>query len=226
MRRLVVAPHVDDDVLGCASVLLPGTAVLYCGVDAYHRVPHTARRVEANRVADATGVRHYWPVHHDAPPLPLFDGAGERSVYATERLVNAYDEASLRQDIEAAIRIECPDEVYIPWPSYNQDHRAVYAAALVALRPHDVNHLVPRVLVYEGSQINFWDHAHPARAFRPTLFMPIDFHRKRELYEMMPSQVREHRSVAHLEALCRLRGGEVGLPYAEAFEVLRWIGEP
>lgn len=212
MKKLVLAPHVDDDVLGCGGILDAETVTFYCGVDQMHVVSADERYREAAAVAERTGGRFYWP------------GSGSGSHYQTMREVNHYDIPSLIGDFEWVIDREQPDEVYIPWPSYNQDHRAAYQAALVALRPHDQNHRVSRVLVYEGSQINFWDHATPHVPFQPTLFTPIDIDEKIRRYELMTSQVRGMRSTEHLRALAALRGGEIGVPAAEGFAILRWVG--
>jgi LmbE family N-acetylglucosaminyl deacetylase len=221
MTKLVIAPHVDDDVLGCGGILDADTVTFYCGVDAYHGVSARDRMFEAVAVARRTGGGFYWP-----SKVPVLTEEPVRlMLYQTDRRVNQYDVPSLIADFERTINVQRPTEVYIPHPSYNQDHRAVYEAALVALRPHDRNHFVPRVLVYEGSQILFWDHATPGVQFHPNYFVPIDMAEKIRRYRCMPSQVREFRSDAHLEALARLRGGEIGVPYAEAFQILRWVGE-
>jgi LmbE family N-acetylglucosaminyl deacetylase len=217
MKRLIIAPHCDDDVLGCGGVLDADTVTLYCGVDGFHGVSAGRRRLEAEAVAERTGGRFYWPVR-DWPEYP------SGNLYQTHRNVNAYDVASLIRDFESIINAEQPTEVYVPWPSYNQDHRAVYEAALVALRPHDTNHFVPRVLVYEGSQVNFWDHATPGAQFHPNYFVPIDIEEKLFRYSLMLSQVRSFRSPKQLSALAALRGGEIGVPHAEAFQILRWVG--
>lgn len=221
-KRLILAPHVDDDVLGCASLLDSDTMTFYCGVDAFHVVSSDARWLEAIAVQERTGGSFEWPVSTVGGPL-IFTSA--RRLYQTDRVVNRYDIPSLIADFERVIGREHPSEVCIPWPSYNADHRAVYEAALVALRPHDVNHRVDRVLVYEGSQINFWDWAEPGgRPFHPTYFVPIDIDEKIARYECMASQVRGMRSPDMLRALAALRGGEIGVPAAESFEVLRWVG--
>ena len=139
MKRLVIAPHVDDDVLGCASVLDADTATFYCGVDAYHRVTSGRRREEAEAVAAVTGGQFYWPSVR-APGIttaittaPRWASEDGPCVYETDRHVNRYDVPSLIRDLDLVIAMEEPIEVFIPWPSYNQDHRAVYEAALVAL---------------------------------------------------------------------------------------------
>ena len=61
-----------------------------------------------------------------------------------------------------------PDEVYIPHPSYNQDHRVAYESTLTALRPHDLNHFVKRIFVYEQPHMLFWDD----EDFQPNYFEP------------------------------------------------------
>lgn len=217
MTRLIIAPHVDDDVLGCASLLDADTVTYYCGVDEHHVVSHTDRLTEALAVIGVTGGSLVWP-------RCLPDIADARvSQYDTTRAVNRYDVPSLIPDIETAIRVFRPTEVLIPWPSYNQDHRAVYEAAMVALRPHDTNPRVDTVLVYEGSQVNYWDWANPAAAFHPNYFVPLDMDRKAHLYGLMASQVREMRSVDRLRALAAVRGGEIGVPYAEAFMAIRMV---
>lgn len=235
MRRLVIAPHVDDDVLGCGGILDADTVTLYCGVDYLHNgATSTDRHAEACAVLERTGGTFWWPTAGRAPSrdrpamhwrlTPEIMHADCR-YYDTPRCVNEYDVPSLIGDIESVIAKEQPGEVYLPWPSYNQDHRAVYEAALVALRPHDTNHRVERVLVYEGSQVNFWDWAQPGAAFRPNYFVPIDIDEKVARYECMASQVRGMRSPDMLRALALLRGAEIGVPAAESFQIIRWVGQ-
>ncbi len=216
-KRLVVAPHVDDDVLGCSSVLDADTMTFFCGVDEHHVVSHEERAQEAAAVYAVTGGGFYWPrlgglIYHD-----------KQHIYRPRRTVNEYDVPSLIRDLEWAVGEEEPDEVFIPWPSYNQDHRAVYEAALVALRPHDRNHFVPRVLAYEECHVAFWDWAQPGAQFQPTYFVPLNIEHKLHLYALMASQVRGHRAPHHLRALAALRGGAAGIPFAEGFHVLRWV---
>ena len=33
MKKLIIAPHVDDDVLGCGGILDEDCFVIYCGLD-------------------------------------------------------------------------------------------------------------------------------------------------------------------------------------------------
>ena len=36
VKKIVIAPHVDDDVLGCGGIIDSDTLVLYCGLDESH----------------------------------------------------------------------------------------------------------------------------------------------------------------------------------------------
>lgn len=206
MNRLIISPHVDDEVLGCSGFLDKYTTVLHCGcADVQKHGNKTFTReerfLEFERIKRATGCRN----------IPQ-----KFAVNSYHTQLNA-----LISLFEFYINAEKYDMVFIPHPSYNQDHRAVYEAALVALRPHDINHFAPKVLVYEQEHVLFWNHNY--KVFNPNYFIGIDIERKLELYNMLTSQVRSFRSPEHLRAMAKVRGGQAHCEYAEAFEVLRWI---
>ena len=135
-------------------------------------------------------------------------------------IVNSYTIQDLIPQFEYIINKIKPAEIYIPVPSYNQDHRIVYEAALTALRPHDVNFFVKKVFVYEQIQ-DLWNHNyHP---FNPTYFRVVDIEQKIESYHLLKSQVRSFRSADMLRNLAALRGIQSNTNYAEGFEILRWI---
>ena len=110
-------------------------------------------------------------------------------------------------------------KLYIPYPSYNQDHREIYDAAMIALRPHDRNFFVKRVLVYEGMGSFQWYQ----QAYEINAFVKIDVDKKIKGYNLHASQVRGHRSTDHLRALAKLRGSQVGVDYAEGYMIKRWV---
>ena len=202
MINLIISPHADDEVLGCASILNGDSFVVYCGIDEKgikNRPTEDERCQEIDEVRKESGHKYQ-----------ILDNA-----------VNKYKEIDLIEDLEKAINLKKPRHIFIPHPSYNQDHRAVYEAALIALRPHDKNYFVKKVLVYEQPHVFLWDNNYGD--FIPNYFISVDIKRKIRLYDVMKSQVRKHRSKEILKSMAKLRGSQSNKKYAEAFQILRWI---
>ena len=199
VATLVVAPHIDDEVLGCFAFLGPETKVLYCGVESRTYVSADERMGELEKASDSLGFT--WEL--------------------LDNTVNRYQVADLIEPIERLQNEHQPHTVLIPQPSsYNQDHRAVFEAAMVATRPHDQNHLAARVLVYEQPHTVLWP---AAPGTEVTVFREIDIEAKVAAYRLYESQVREHRSPQLVEALARLRGAQAGYPFAEGFGLKRLV---
>lgn len=200
MKKLVISPHIDDEVLGCGGILDKDTFVLHCGVEDRSYVSAEERLKEIKEAQKMAGFQ----------------------MKLLKNEVNHYAEADLIGDFESTINEVKPEMAFIPHPSYNQDHRAVYNAALIALRQHDINFFVKKVLVYEQPQDVFWDFNNE-KGFKPNYFVPIDIERKLKLYSLLKTQVRPFRSPEHVRAIAVLRGGQSNCRHAEGFEALRWI---
>ena len=203
-KKLVFSPHIDDEVLGCGGILNSDCIVIYAGADessiddSFSRPSMEERLKELQEVTNITG--------HSFEILP--------------NKVNNYKERDMLPCLESAINRYKPEEVYVPHPSYNKDHKEMYNAAITALRPHDTNHFVNRAFVYEQPHMFFWDHA--GVRFEANYFVPIDIDRKIRLYTCMESQVRSFRSPDHIKSLAKLRGAQCNSDYAEAFQLIRW----
>lgn len=202
-KNLIIAPHVDDEILGCGGILSSNFFILHCGLaeSQDHGEIFLSRKFrikEFEKVKEKVGFE-YKVLHHP---------------------VNNMQTHKMIKDIENIINKVEPEEIYIPSPSYNQDHKAVYDACLIALRPHDVNFFVNRVSVYEQPQ-DLWESGR--EHFIPNAFTEIDINKKIDLYNIIQSQIREHRSVEHLKALAKIRGAQSDVDYAEAFKIVRWV---
>jgi N-acetylglucosamine malate deacetylase 1 len=108
---------------------------------------------------------------------------------------------------------------------YDQDHRACFQAGLAATRPIPESthkHLAKKVITYEMPKL-VW-----AGAFQPQIYWEIDrtIDLKIEAIRVYHTQLREAphiRSLQNIRSLAQLRGSEIGVGYAEAFGVLRWM---
>lgn len=205
-KKLIISPHIDDEVLGCFSAIGEDTHILYCGCDESHiKFEWVKNRPSFNqRISELENLAKEFRFSYDIK----------------DHRINKYIVTDLIPDFENVINRIQPDEIYIPVPSYNQDHRSVYDAALTALRPHDVNHFVKRVLVYEQIQ-DLWNHN--GHDFKPQYFRSLDINEKIRAYEILESQVRSFRSPEMLRNLASIRGIQANVLHAEAFEILRWV---
>ena len=197
--NLIISSHLDDEVIGCGGVLNSNCFVLFCGVQDFHIVPKLQRLDELINVSNFFGF-DYQIINKDK--------------------VNHYDIHSYISVFEDVINRIRPDKVYVPFKSYNQDHQQIHDAAMVALRHHDKNFLVNKVLIYEETDC-FWGNS----GYTVNHFVNIDIDKKIKGYLLYESQVRGHRAPEHIKALAKLRGMQSNFDYAEAFIIYRWIDE-
>lgn len=204
-KKLVISPHVDDEVLGCGGILDRNTFVYFCGIDEsklaldpLHRIPLVNREQELNDVAE------------------FFEFSYEVNKTSS---VNHYVIQQMISEIERIINAVKPDIICIPHSGYNQDHKVIFDACQVALRPHDKNFFVPKVLVYEAIHDFIWSWD----LFVPNLFVKINIDKKIKGYGFHKSQIRGMRSFEMLKAHARIRGTMCNAEYAEAFYIQRWV---
>ena len=119
-----------------------------------------------------------------------------------------------------------PEIVYVPFRGdNNQDHRAVFDALRVVLRP-PASEFVKKIFMYEVPSST--DHSPPLleNAFMPNYYVDISgfIGKKIKAYKCYRTERRHYphpRSEEALRVLAKKRGVEIGFKYAEAFMVLR-----
>ena len=55
MDKLIISPHIDDEVLGCGGILDSNSFVLECGVDKFHIVSRDRRIEELKKAQEILG---------------------------------------------------------------------------------------------------------------------------------------------------------------------------
>lgn len=219
MRTLVIAPHPDDELLGCGGTLLRRrsegatigwllmTAITEAGGWSRARIDQRAREIEQVRTGLGVDVAHFYPLDFSTTAL---DQIPMRTLVA--RVSDAF----------AAFQ---PEEVLLPYPGdVHSDHRITFEAASACTKWFRYPS-IKRVLTYETPSETDAGIDPRFTAFRPNSFVDIgDFMpQKLALMHVYGSEMGDFpfpRSDQALTALAQVRGSQSGCAAAEAFQLL------
>lgn len=220
MKTLVVAPHPDDELLGCGGTLLRrvaegGTVAWLLMTAITEEAGWTVERIQ-QRAVEIDGVRkglQIAPHHLYALGLPTAE-------------LDRIPMGLLVKQISKVFNDFQPDEVLLPYPGdVHSDHRVTFEATATCTKWFRYPS-VKRVLAYETlSETDFAIDPRDSQ-FKPNVFVDVgeQIERKIELMKIYESEMSDYpfpRSEKALEALARLRGSQAGYDAAEAFMLLR-----
>lgn len=220
MQRIaVVAPHADDEILGCGGTMAraarSGAEVHAVIVTRGHAPQFEAALVKQIRTETLAAHRSIGVAKTHFLELPA---AGLDQVRATE----------LNAALSDALGTIEPDTLFVPFiGDIHLDHQIVFNAALVYARPRS-SRCPATVLAYETLSETNWLAPGMTPGFLPNVFVDIEetINAKVAAFELFVSQVRPHpdeRSIANLRALATVRGATVHRVAAEAFMMIRQI---
>ncbi len=216
MRILVMAPHPDDEVLGCGGTIARhvqnGDEVYLCIVTRAYPPKWSEeflerRPLEIKRSNEILGIKKTFFLN-----------------FPTVKL-DTLPQVELNDKISSVVEKIRPDIAYIPHRGdLNRDHRLVFEASLVALRPKERK--IKRILAYEVLSETEW--GQPLAPFHPNVYVDITgtLPLKLEAMKAYSSEVKEFPHPRSLEAITSLaikRGSEACLERAEAFQLIREI---
>lgn len=216
MKMLVIAPHPDDEVLGCGGTIAgrnkKGDEIYLCVVTKAY-APEWSEEFLKNRPKEVEKANKILGIKKtyflDFPTVKL-DTIPQKELI--DRLSKCLNELK-------------PDIVYIPHKGdMNNDHRLVFEASLVATRP--INSTIKRILSYETLSETEWGQA--IEPFVPNVYVDISetFEKKIKAMKAYASELRQYphpRSLKTIKALAEKRGSEIGFEYAESFILIREI---
>lgn len=217
MNVLVIAPHPDDEILGCGGtiakyveqgdlvyvvIMTKGTSPMF--------TPESIDKVRAEcREADRLlGVKE--TIFLDFPAARMEE---------TQRF-------KINDALVKVIQEKKPEVVYIPHRGDMQlDHKQTVDAAMVALRP-GYKHLVSKIYCYETLSETGWDIPNTTNEFIPNSYNDIsdELDKKIEAMKLFTTQLAEYpnaRSIEAIRALAVFRGTSMNMKAAEAFMVVR-----
>ena len=221
-KILVLAPHADDETLGCGGAMARHVAegdTVYVAVltnasvgapELFSAAQIAVVREEARIAHAALGITK---TYFEEFPAPRLDSEPSYPIAMA---------------ISRLIRETGAEVLYIPFRGdLHNDHRVIFTAALVAARPVP-GQTVRTILAYETLSETEWAAPFGDDAFIPTVFVDISATLEQKLAALacFKSQMKpfpNSRSLDAVTALARLRGATVNVLAAEAFHLIRDI---
>lgn len=221
MRNImVVSAHPDDEVLGVGGTILKhnaeGDAVYWLIVtNIFEKDGFTAERVktrqqEIEEVAERLGVTKTFKL--DYPTMTL----------SSSSLIK------LIPDVSAVFQEVEPEIIYcLNRSDAHSDHRFIFDAVMACTKSFRYPY-VKQVLMYECISETEFAPALPEKAFLPNYYVDISAYldEKLSIMKIYASELGEHpfpRSIENIKALAHFRGASVGVHYAEAYQLIKYI---
>jgi LmbE family N-acetylglucosaminyl deacetylase len=213
---LIIAPHPDDEVLGCGGTIAKHVKdkdrVSLCLVTEVYRPDWSKqflkkRPREIKKASQILGIKKTYFL--DFPTAKL----------------DTFPQKELNEAILKVVKKVQPEIVYLPHQGdLSKDHRLVFEAGLVALRP--IDYKIKRILSYEVLSETEW--GQPLKPFSPDVYIDISATLKKKIaamkaYQSELKQPCHPRSLELIEALAKKRGSEVKVKFAEAFKLIREV---
>lgn len=219
-KIIVIAPHPDDETLGCGGTLLRHKAE----GDEIHWLIATAMTFEQGFSDERIAAR---AAEIDAVTR-LYGFASVQSLgFPTTRL-DVMPMGDLVAAISKAFQSIMPEVVYTPFKGDVHSDHAVVSDAVIACTKWFRHASVKRVLSYETLSETEFGISPDVSGFRPNVF--VDIHpyldRKIEILRTYAAELGEFpfpRSVEAVRALAQLRGSAAGCKAAEAFMLLKEV---
>lgn len=219
-KILVITPHTDDELFGCGGTLLkilqerPKTkikiAVMSCSA---RYLAHLNREVtEDEQWQEFVKCSEHISTE---PPVKLSSQSRleEEPVYRVirwlDQLINDYR----------------PTTIFIPEPSYHQEHQLVYRSSIAACRPTFGDKDIKNIYLYE-IPTSTWNGAEGF--YKPNIYVDISNHIEKKIdifkdvYKVQYTSEKRNKLGEHgIRSHAKYRGIEAGQDYSETFMLLK-----
>ena len=217
---IVISAHPDDEILGVGGTLLKhisnGDQVYWLITtnvfehQGFSKDKIESRQLEIEQVSKALGVSRVFKL--DYPTMTL----------SSRTLLDMVPQISkIFSDVK-------PEVIYcLNRSDAHSDHRVTFDAVMACTKSFRYP-FIKKVLMYECISETEFAPALAEKVFIPNYFVDIteEFNRKIEIMKIYDSELGEHpfpRSIKNIEALATFRGASVGVIYAEAFQLIKYI---
>ena len=221
MRNIVViSAHPDDEILGVGGTLLKhkknGDKIYWLITtnifenQGFSKQRISSRQKEIKKISEALSVEKVFMLNY--PTMSL----------STSTLIEMVPKIS-----KIFIEIE-PEIVYcLNRSDAHSDHRITFDAVMACTKSFRYP-FIKQVLMYECISETEFAPQLPEKMFIPNYFVDISsfLEEKKNLMKIYASELGDHpfpRSLKNIEALASFRGASVGVEYAEAFQLIKYI---
>lgn len=217
---IIISAHPDDEVLGAGGTLLKhqknGDNIYWLITtniseqQGFSKERVESRQEEIKKVAQRLGVKKTFLLNY--PTMAL----------SSSSIIKMVPEIS-----KVFLEVK-PEIVYcLNRSDAHSDHRVTFDAVMACTKSFRYP-FIKQVLMYECiSETEFAPNL-PEKVFMPNYFVDISLFmdEKLEIMKIYESEIGEHpfpRSIKNIEALAVFRGASVGVEYAEAFQLVKYI---
>lgn len=219
-KVIIISAHPDDEVIGACGTILKhkknGDEIYWLiTTNVFENQGFSKERVESRqeeirKVAERMSVKKTFIF--DYPTMSL----------STETLIEMVPKIS-----KVFTEVE-PEIIYcLNRSDAHSDHRITFDAVMACTKSFRYPY-VKQVLMYECiSETEFAPNL-PEKVFMPNYYVDVSafFQEKLDIMKIYESELGEHpfpRSLRNMEALAVFRGASVGVEYAEAFQLVKFI---
>lgn len=219
-KVIVISAHPDDEVLGVGGTILKhikeGDLVFWLittniSVEkGFDKARVESRQEEIKKVEKSLGIKKTFLLNY--PTMAL----------SSHSIIDMVPKISkIFSEVEPAV-IYCLNR-----SDAHSDHRITFDAVMACTKSFRYPY-IKKVLLYECISETEFAPALPEKAFIPNYYVDITefFQEKLEIMRIYESELGEHpfpRSERNIEALATFRGASVGVEYAEAFQLIKYI---
>lgn len=221
MKKIVViSAHPDDETLGVGGTILrhssAGDSVFWLIVtnistaQGFDAQKVEERQIEIDTVSKQLGITKVFKL--DYPTMQL----------------TSHDLLTLVPKIAAIFNEVKPQIIYsLNRSDAHSDHRIIFDATMACTKSFRHPYL-EQILMYECISETEFAPALPEKVFQPNYFVNISefLDEKLEVMSFYKSELGNHpfpRSLENIKALAHFRGASIGVKYAEAFQLLKFI---
>ena len=219
MNVLIISPHMDDEALGLGGIISRYTEeehtvrVVFAANRIYnHQFEEEKNTLQEGHALKAKQILGYTEAVFLRLPDERLDTKLQELIIGLEKQVDRFRS----------------DTVFIPFKGdNNQDHRAVFDAARIVLRP-SATPFVSRIYMYEVPSSTDQSPPLAENLFMPNCYIDISDHIDKKIaacncYENESRPYPNPRSEEGLRVLAKKRGLEMGIGSAEALMSIREV---